>query len=185
MIPTAPRASSRKNSLWQAPSSWRPHMQQPCLRVPLLLLIVSFFPGYITRALSSHPFIEIKREEVTEIPQNTAILATGPLTSAPMADSLAALIEGEYLYFYDAIAPILEAESIDYAKVYRASRYGKGSDDYLNCPMTKDEMRGFTGNSSRRTASRRNLSRSNASSRAACLLRLWLPGVRTPCGLAP
>ena len=60
-----------------------------------------------------------------------------------MADSLAALIGGEYLYFYDAIAPILEAESIDYAKVYRASRYGKGSDDYLNCPMTKDEYARF------------------------------------------
>ncbi|HTZ17901.1 MAG TPA: methylenetetrahydrofolate--tRNA-(uracil(54)-C(5))-methyltransferase (FADH(2)-oxidizing) TrmFO, partial [Dissulfurispiraceae bacterium] len=68
-----------------------------------------------------------------------AIVATGPLTTASMADSLKLIVGDEYLHFYDAIAPIIDADSIDYSKVYMMSRYGKGGDDYLNCPMTKEE----------------------------------------------
>jgi len=101
------------------------------------------FAVFISDRLSSHPDIAIIREEVTGLPESPAVLATGPLTSDAMAGSLAALLGGDHLYFYDAIAPIIDAESIDYEKVYRASRYGKGGDDYLNCPMTKEEYEKF------------------------------------------
>jgi methylenetetrahydrofolate--tRNA-(uracil-5-)-methyltransferase len=101
------------------------------------------FSDFITQSLSDEPNIEITREEVSALPETTAIIATGPLTSQGMARSLSDLIGGDYLYFYDAIAPIIDAESIDYGKVYRASRYGKGGDDYINCPMTKEQYELF------------------------------------------
>jgi len=98
------------------------------------------FSEHITSALEKHPLIEIIREEVTSLPfDRIAIVATGPLTTASMADSLKLIVGDEYLHFYDAIAPIIDADSIDYSKVYMMSRYGKGGDDYLNCPMTKEE----------------------------------------------
>ncbi|TAN40183.1 MAG: methylenetetrahydrofolate--tRNA-(uracil(54)-C(5))-methyltransferase (FADH(2)-oxidizing) TrmFO [Nitrospirae bacterium] len=103
----------------------------------------TIFAEFITRKLSGHPNIEIVSEEVTRLPDTPAILATGPLSSEAMTRALADCIGGDYLYFYDAIAPIIDAESIDYTKVYRLSRYGKGSDDYLNCPMEKDEYERF------------------------------------------
>ncbi len=103
----------------------------------------NIFAEFISSRLSSHGNIEIVRREVTELPDTPAILATGPLTSTAMAESLARLIGGEYLYFYDAIAPIIAADSIDNDRVYRASRYGKGGDDYINCPMSKDEYEAF------------------------------------------
>jgi methylenetetrahydrofolate--tRNA-(uracil-5-)-methyltransferase len=103
----------------------------------------NIFADFITKRLSEHPNIVIIREEVKELPSEIAILATGPLTSEGMTRSLSELIGSEYLYFYDAIAPIIDAESIDYEKVYRMSRYGKGGDDYLNCPMDKEEYERF------------------------------------------
>jgi len=101
------------------------------------------FAGYITAKLSGHPNIEVVRQEVTELPASLTVLATGPLTSEAMTRVLSDLIGGDYLFFYDAIAPIIDAESIDYEKVYRAARYGKGGDDYLNCPMTKEDYEIF------------------------------------------
>jgi methylenetetrahydrofolate--tRNA-(uracil-5-)-methyltransferase len=101
------------------------------------------FSDFISRRLSDHPHIRIIREEITQLPETTAIVATGPLTSQSMAGSLAGLLGGDHLYFYDAIAPIIDAESINYEKVYRASRYGKGGDDYVNCPMSKEEYEVF------------------------------------------
>ena len=103
----------------------------------------NLFALYITDKLSKHPDIEIIRQEVSRLPESTAIVATGPLTSESMTRSLSGLVGGDYLYFYDAIAPIIDADSIDYEKVYRSSRYGKGGDDYLNCPMTKEEYEAF------------------------------------------
>ncbi|HEX8948137.1 MAG TPA: methylenetetrahydrofolate--tRNA-(uracil(54)-C(5))-methyltransferase (FADH(2)-oxidizing) TrmFO, partial [Dissulfurispiraceae bacterium] len=76
-------------------------------------------------------------------PDSLAIIATGPLTSSAMTEAIRSAIGGEYLYFYDAIAPILDADSIDYSKVYLASRYGKGGDDYVNCPMNEEEYARF------------------------------------------
>ncbi|PKL51638.1 MAG: methylenetetrahydrofolate--tRNA-(uracil(54)-C(5))-methyltransferase (FADH(2)-oxidizing) TrmFO [Nitrospira bacterium HGW-Nitrospira-1] len=101
------------------------------------------FAVYISAKITGHPNIKIVREEITGLPDSLAVIATGPLTSKAMAKSLSERIGGDYLYFYDAIAPIIDAESIDYQKVFRASRYGKGGEDYLNCPMTEEEYRQF------------------------------------------
>jgi len=101
------------------------------------------FAEFISDRISSNPNINIVREEITELPDSLSVIATGPLTSEAMTKSLSERIGGDYLYFYDAIAPIIDAESIDYQKVYRASRYGKGGDDYINCPMTKEEYEQF------------------------------------------
>lgn len=101
------------------------------------------FSESITAAIESHPNIKIIRKEVKEIPDSIAILATGPLTSNAMANSIKSVIGEDNLYFYDAIAPIVAAESIDYSKVYLSSRYGKGSDDYVNCPMSREDYNQF------------------------------------------
>jgi methylenetetrahydrofolate--tRNA-(uracil-5-)-methyltransferase len=101
------------------------------------------FAGFLTDAASANPNITVMREEVGEIPDTVSIIATGPLTSTKMAEALGRVIGKEYLYFYDAIAPILDAETIDYEKVFLASRYDKGGRDYVNCPMTRDEYSAF------------------------------------------
>ncbi|MBA4349455.1 MAG: methylenetetrahydrofolate--tRNA-(uracil(54)-C(5))-methyltransferase (FADH(2)-oxidizing) TrmFO [Thermodesulfovibrio sp.] len=104
----------------------------------------TLFSGYITGAIEGQHNIEIIREEVSVFPDSSvAIIATGPLTSGAMADTIKSFIGDEHLYFYDAIAPIIDAESIDYSKVFISSRYGKGGDDYVNCPMTRDEYSRF------------------------------------------
>lgn len=101
------------------------------------------FADFVTAKIADHPHITLVREEVSELPDSVAVIATGPLTSGAMARSLVERIGSDALFFYDAIAPIIDADSIDYGKVFRASRYGKGGDDYLNCPMTKEEYEGF------------------------------------------
>ena len=105
------------------------------------------FASLITTTLSTHPLVEVVRAEVTTIPQaspeSPAILATGPLTGSALARELAQLTGSDYLYFYDAIAPIVSAESVDMNVAFRASRYGKGGDDYINCPMTQSEYDRF------------------------------------------
>jgi len=101
------------------------------------------FAAYLTNALENEPLVEIVREEVTELDTGrTTILATGPLTSDALAGALARITGQEHLHFYDAIAPIVHAESLDLSKVFRASRYGAG-DDYLNCPFTEEEYAAF------------------------------------------
>jgi methylenetetrahydrofolate--tRNA-(uracil-5-)-methyltransferase len=101
------------------------------------------FAAYITRVLTAEPRIEIIREEVAAPdPEVTSIIATGPLTSDSLAEALGRLTGQQHLHFYDAIAPIVAAESIDLKKVFRASRYGAG-DDYLNCPFSEAEYAAF------------------------------------------
>jgi methylenetetrahydrofolate--tRNA-(uracil-5-)-methyltransferase len=101
------------------------------------------FAAFITRALEAEPLIEIIREEVAAPdPERTTVIATGPLTSEPLAEALGNLTGQAHLHFYDAIAPIVAAESIDLRKVFRASRYGAG-DDYLNCPFSEAEYAAF------------------------------------------
>ena len=101
------------------------------------------FAAYITRILSAQPLIDIIREEVeAPDPETTSIIATGPLTSDSLAEALARLSGQKHLHFYDAIAPIVAAESIDPEKAFRASRYGAG-DDYLNCPFSEAEYATF------------------------------------------
>ncbi len=94
------------------------------------------FSRAITAALERHPMVEISRAEACEIPTGPTILATGPLTSPDLGEALNRLIGPRNLYFYDAIAPIVTADSIDMNVAFKASRYGKGGDDYINCPMT-------------------------------------------------
>jgi len=102
------------------------------------------FSAYITEKIAAHPLIELRREEVTTLPETgTVIVASGPLTSEALSQEIARLTGSEHLYFYDAIAPIVEADSIDFAKAWRASRYGKGGDDYVNCPLSKEEYFAF------------------------------------------
>ncbi|HET9131702.1 MAG TPA: methylenetetrahydrofolate--tRNA-(uracil(54)-C(5))-methyltransferase (FADH(2)-oxidizing) TrmFO, partial [Terriglobia bacterium] len=94
------------------------------------------FSQRITRTLEEHPNIRILHEEIKEIPTDcVCIIATGPLTSDSLAGSIRTLTHEKSLYFYDAISPIIDADSIDMDRVFRASRYDKGTADYLNCPM--------------------------------------------------
>jgi len=103
------------------------------------------FAEYITESIEKNPRIELIREEfscITDEPDIPLIIATGPLTSEPLAQKIRELTESGHLYFYDAISPIIDGDTIDYTKVYRASRYENGEEaegDYLNCPMNKDE----------------------------------------------
>jgi methylenetetrahydrofolate--tRNA-(uracil-5-)-methyltransferase len=123
------------------------------------------FSAFITREVGGHPLITVTREEIGVIPESRGtdqpvVVATGPLTSAALAASIAEFVGQDYLYFYDAISPIVAADSLDRDKVFRASRWGRslgppeeasgpacgtddGEGDYLNCPMTADEYRRF------------------------------------------
>lgn len=101
------------------------------------------FAGRVTDMIRNHPLIEIVNEEVTEIPEGITVIATGPLTSPALAEKVKELTGQDYLYFYDAAAPIVEKDSIDMDKVYLKSRYDKGEAAYLNCPMTEEEFDRF------------------------------------------
>lgn len=101
------------------------------------------FSGAVTRALKEHPLIEIRNEEITEIPEGITVVATGPLTSPALSERLRSLTGESYLYFYDAAAPIIEKDSIDMDKVFLQSRYDKGDAAYLNCPMNEQEFDAF------------------------------------------
>jgi methylenetetrahydrofolate--tRNA-(uracil-5-)-methyltransferase len=119
------------------------------------------FAEAVTRALEEHPLVEIRREELTDIPgceasggasaslrgtpscRTQVVIATGPLTSEALARQLQALSGAENLAFYDAISPIVDAETLNTDRIFRASRYGKGGEDYLNCPMDEHEYRAF------------------------------------------
>ncbi|MFA4915819.1 MAG: methylenetetrahydrofolate--tRNA-(uracil(54)-C(5))-methyltransferase (FADH(2)-oxidizing) TrmFO [Syntrophales bacterium] len=102
------------------------------------------FSGYIEEKLASQKGLEIIHREITDIPHDSiVIIATGPLTSESLAQQISHLLGNEYLYFYDAISPIIESDSINYNKVFRASRYSNDEGDYLNCPLTKTEYENF------------------------------------------
>ena len=102
------------------------------------------FSKQITDTLINHPLVEVIYEEVTTIPEDEiTIIATGPLTEGAMADYVKQATSQDDLYFYDAAAPIVTAESINYDKAFWASRYDKGDADYLNCPMTEEEYNAF------------------------------------------
>lgn len=102
------------------------------------------FAREMTSIIENHPRIELVRDEAIEIPSGDAvIIATGPLTSDAFWQHLQSLTGADNLYFYDAVAPSVTAESLNTDKIYRASRYGKGSDDYLNCPLNRTEYEQF------------------------------------------
>ena len=104
------------------------------------------FAEYITRRIDEHPLISVSREEITEIPPPSStpvIIATGPLTSSGLADSLLEITSRDHLAFYDAIAPIVYADSLDMGIIFQASRYDDGPGDYLNCPMDEKQYKHF------------------------------------------
>jgi methylenetetrahydrofolate--tRNA-(uracil-5-)-methyltransferase len=102
------------------------------------------FAGAITEAVTGHANIELRREEVSELPASApTIIASGPLTSPNLAKAIYAVTGQHYLFFYDAISPIVDADSVDMDKAFMASRYGKGEAAYLNCPMSKAEYDAF------------------------------------------
>ena len=103
------------------------------------------FAEYVTRALREHPNITVEEGEVTELPEGEVLVATGPLTSDGLADHLAKLTGGEEaaLHFFDAAAPLVSFESIDMSRAWFASRYDKGTADYVNCAMEKEEYLAF------------------------------------------
>ncbi|MEN6604415.1 MAG: methylenetetrahydrofolate--tRNA-(uracil(54)-C(5))-methyltransferase (FADH(2)-oxidizing) TrmFO [Bryobacteraceae bacterium] len=105
------------------------------------------FSGLVTEAIEQEPRIEMRREEVTTLPdEGIVVIATGPLTSDALANEIARLTGSERLFFFDSISPIVDAESIDYSIAFRASRYGKsldGGDDYVNCPFDKAQYERF------------------------------------------
>lgn len=101
------------------------------------------FAKEITQRLSEHPLVTIVHEEVGEIPEGACIIATGPLTSDALSKSIQDLLQEESFYFYDAAAPIIEKDSIDFTKAYYKSRYDKDEASYINCPMTKEQFEVF------------------------------------------
>ena len=102
------------------------------------------FAQCVTNSLRNHPLITVFEEEVTDLsPDELTIVATGPLTDGAMAEKIKALTGQDDLYFYDAAAPIVTAESVDYEKAFWASRYDKGDADYLNCPLSQAEYDAF------------------------------------------
>ncbi len=102
------------------------------------------FSRQVTERVREAPGVTVVEEEVAEIPEEgTVILATGPLTSDALSDSIRRFTGSDYLYFYDAVSPVVEVESVDFEKAFRASRYGKGGDDYVNCPLNREEYLRF------------------------------------------
>jgi methylenetetrahydrofolate--tRNA-(uracil-5-)-methyltransferase len=101
------------------------------------------FAALVTEKVKNHPNVTVIHEEVTEIPEGPTIIATGPLTSEALSSSLRNITGEDYLYFYDAAAPIIEKDSINMEKVYLKSRYDKGEAAYLNCPMSEEEFNRF------------------------------------------
>ncbi len=102
------------------------------------------FSEGVERAVAACERIEIRREEVVDLPDDgIVIVATGPLTSSAFSDALARALGARHLYFYDAISPIITAESIDMSIAFRAARYGKGGDDYINCPLDAQQYERF------------------------------------------
>lgn len=101
------------------------------------------FSGKVTERVKNHPLIRVIAEEVKEIPEGITVIATGPLTSDSLSEELKKFTGEEYLYFYDAAAPIVEKESINLEKAFIASRYDKGEAAYINCPMSEEEFNRF------------------------------------------
>ena len=101
------------------------------------------FSRAVTERIRNHPRVTVEEGELDRIPDGPCVIATGPLTTEPMSRAVAALCGGDYLHFFDAVAPIVEYDSIDPDRVYFAARYGRGGADYINCPMTREEYDRF------------------------------------------
>jgi methylenetetrahydrofolate--tRNA-(uracil-5-)-methyltransferase len=101
------------------------------------------FARRITEEVAALPGVRVHRAEVVRLPEPIAIVATGPLTAEALAQEIAAFVGQQHLHFYDAISPVVDAETIDFSKTFRAARWGKGGDDYVNCPLEEEAYRRF------------------------------------------
>ncbi len=101
------------------------------------------FSQTVTDAILNHPNITVEEGEITEIPEGPCIIASGPLTQGKLWDAIGAFLGSEYLYFYDAVAPIVREDTIDFEKAFWAARYDRGEADYINCPMSREEYQAF------------------------------------------
>ncbi|HET8645276.1 MAG TPA: methylenetetrahydrofolate--tRNA-(uracil(54)-C(5))-methyltransferase (FADH(2)-oxidizing) TrmFO, partial [Vicinamibacteria bacterium] len=148
--------SLRGNALDQAAGLLKEEMRRldslvvrvaDAVRVPAgsaLAVDRDLFARRMTEAVEALPGVHLHRQEVRALPaEGVAVVATGPLTSEPLAEEIAAFVGQQHLYFYDAVSPVVEADSIDPAHSFRASRYGKGGDDYVNCPLDEGQYRAF------------------------------------------
>jgi methylenetetrahydrofolate--tRNA-(uracil-5-)-methyltransferase len=148
--------SLRGNALDQAAGLLKEEMRRlgslvvqvaDAVRVPAgsaLAVDRALFARRMTEAVESLPRVRVYRQEILRIPDDpVTIVATGPLTADPLAADVAAFVGRTHLHFFDAVSPVIEADSIDLSKAFRASRYGKGGDDYLNCPLDEAEYRAF------------------------------------------
>ena len=144
------------------------------------------FSDLVTERIRSHPLITVIEGEVTQIPDGEVILATGPLTSEALSEAIGRLISTEYLSFFDAAAPIVEASSIDMEKVFFAARYGRGDADYINCPFDKEGYERFAAElAAAETVELKDFEREQfRSTRAVCPSRSWPAGAPTRCASA-
>ena len=129
------------------------------------------FAGTVTERIENHPRITLQRQEVTRVPDAPTIIATGPLTSPALSADIARLTGQDYLYFYDAMAPIVVADSIDMSIAFKGSRYGRGElgeGDYINCPLNETQYHAFVDGSLK--------ARTRISLRGVCRLRKWRTG---------
>jgi methylenetetrahydrofolate--tRNA-(uracil-5-)-methyltransferase len=101
------------------------------------------FGRAITAKLALHPNVRIERRMIEDVPEGPVIVATGPLTGGPLGEVIRKELGGDRMYFYDAIAPIVASDTIDREQTFQATRWGKGDDDYINCPLNKEQYRGF------------------------------------------
>jgi len=143
------------------------------------------FAELITERIENEPRIRLIREEVTHIPdERITIIASGPLSSDALTAEIMKLTGSDQMYFYDAIAPIVAADSIDTSIAFRAARYDKGGDDYLNCPMDAEQYDALsTRRCSKRTASRCSVSKRRAGLRRVCRSKSWHAAVSIHCVL--
>ena len=144
------------------------------------------FSAYVTEKIRSHPLITVEEGEVTELPEGEVLIATGPLTSDAFAERLAALFgEGTTLNFFDAAAPLVTFDSIDMTRAWFASRYDKGTADYVNCSLTEEEYRAFWRELCGAEEAEVHGFEDKHVFEGACPWRSWPAGGRIPFGTAP
>jgi len=144
------------------------------------------FASTLTNFLEQHPLVTLRREEVRTLPRGgVVVVASGPLTSAALAEDVRTVLGHDYLSFYDAAAPIVTTESIDMEQAFFASRYDKGEAAYLNCPLSESEYQEFYD--ALCTAERQELKNLDREKyfEAACLLSKWPSAAGKPCSLVP
>ena len=141
------------------------------------------FASIITKIICQHPNITLHIKEIDTVPESPAIVATGPLTSEKLIKSITRVFGSKYLYFYDAAAPIVTRDSIDFDIAFWGSRYNKGDNDYVNLPMTKDEYNNFYNQLITAEVNPLKEFEKAAFLKAVCQSKLWRKEVTKPCCL--